>query len=117
MAEEIKLKGLSITEADREFTKDFPKLGSFTIRIPLPYEKARIISNTSRFLNGSSLESIQVRDYEFIRMLSTLDYVVVKHPEWWQSASDCANENFLEELWKFFVDCERKFDEFLKKNL
>lgn len=122
MSEEIKYKGLVITEAEREFSKDFgsdkagKEIGKFTIRIPLPSEKAQIISLTSRATGGVSLESITSKDYEFIRMIVTLNYVIVNNPRWWNGADNCPDEDFLIDLWKFYLDSEEKFQKKLKKN-
>lgn len=116
MENELKTKGLTISEADREYSKDFKKQGSFTIRIPLPFEKTQIVSITSRLLSGAALNSIRAEDYEYVRMIATLDFVIVKKPDEWVNASECPNDNFLLELWKFYLDSERKFETKLKKN-
>ena len=110
-------KGLDVTEQDREFTKDFGKRGSFTLRIPLPQENVDIINMTSRILNGAPLNSIQASDYEYARMLVTLNYVIQSHPNWWSSADECPDEDFLvSKLWRFYLDSEKKFKDMLKKN-
>ena len=117
MAEEIKFKGLTIGDAEREFTKDFgPKLGSFTVKIPLPFQKTQIMAITSRVLNGAPVESLRAQDYEYARMVATLDFVISKSPDWWSEAGNCPDDDFLMKLWDFYIDSEQKFFEFLKKN-
>lgn len=116
MADDIKFKGLTITPADRENTRLFGDKGSFTVRIPLPYEKLNILSNCSRVMAGASLETIYAKDYEYIRMIVTLNQVVTKGPDWWKNAGECPDEELLVELWKFYLDSQSAFDEKIRKN-
>jgi len=117
MDEKIQYKGLSITDAERIKTKDFgDKTGKFTVKIPLPYERTQIAAATSRSLGGAPLNSIQATDYEYARMITTLNYVIQDSPGWWNGAESCPDNDFLYELWKFFLDVEEKFFEYLKKN-
>lgn len=120
--EEIKYKGLNITDSEREFTEKFGKDmtgkddNSFTIMIPLPFQKVRIISATAQALGGISVDNILQADYEYARMIITLNYVITKHPKWWDGADKCPDDDFLYELWKFFLESEQKFQKFIKKN-
>jgi len=116
--EDIKFGNLTVTEADREFSKDFGKdKGIFTVRIPLPYQKASIFSSTSRAIGGLDVKSVRPEDYEYIRMIVTLNAVVVKSPQWWMGADNCPDDDFNFELWKFFLESESKFQGKLKKNV
>jgi len=116
MSEEIKFKSLVIKESDREFTRQFGESGSFTVRIPLPYQKTAIISATSRATGNAPIESLTVEEREYTRMIVTLNSVIVKSPDWWKGAETCPNDDFLEEVWTFYLDSEKKFLTELKKN-
>jgi len=119
MTEEAKkpeVSGFTVTEADREKTKVFGKKGSFTIKLPLPSEKIQIYAATSRVLGGANLNSIRGIDYEYARMIVTLNFVIIENPKWWDGADSCVDDNFLLELWSFYIEEEKRFSEFLKKN-
>ena len=106
-----------VTESEREFSNSFgDKYGTFSIRIPLPFEKVQIVAATSRFLNGATLESIRSDDYEYARMIVTLNHVLFEQPKWWTGADNCPDDNFLLKLWKLYRESEEKFENFLKKN-
>ena len=114
--DDLKFKGIALTDGDREFSKNFgEKGGTFTIRIPLPSQKMAIVSNTSRLLGGASLDSISAKDYEYARMIATLDFVITKNPDWWQGVNKCPDDSFLLELWKFYIESEESFFEKLRK--
>ena len=113
--EENKISKLSVMEKDREFTKVIGN-DSFTVRIPLPTQKATIISRTARALGGLSVESYLPEDYEYIRMLVTLNEVIVESPDLWEGADVCPDEALLGELWSFFITSGNSFQESLKKN-
>jgi len=115
MNEDEKNSSLEVTEEERTFTKNFDKRGRFSILMPLPYQKANIISSTSRALGGASLDSIKAEEYEYIRMIITLNFVLNDTPKWWKGADNCADEEFLFKLWEFFLDSEKKFQDLLKK--
>ncbi len=75
------------------------------------------MANASRLLNGTPLDGIRHQDYEYARMLAALDFTIIKYPADWKSATECPDEGFLLQLWEWYLDCERKFSEALKKNL
>jgi len=117
MADEIKYKGLTITDAERVKSKNFgEKQGTFSVKIPLPFEKTQIYAAVSRALGGASLNSIQAEDYEYTRMIVSLNFVITAHPDWWEGADKCPDDDFIFELWKFYLKCEEEFQKFLKKN-
>jgi len=112
---DVKFKSLVVKESDREFSKNIGD-DSFTVRIPLPYQKTTIIASTSRALGGANTDSISVSEREYVRMIITLNHVVVKSPPWWDGAETCPNDEFLNEIWEFYLSSERKFFSDLKKN-
>ena len=114
--DEVKFRGLVITNDKREFTKTF-KDEKFTVRIPLPFEKANIVATTARATGGLNINSIRPEDYEYLRMLVTLNATVVEYPSWWTAADKCPDEDLLFELWTFYIDSEKAFQEALKKNI
>jgi len=115
--EEIKISNLVITEKDREFTYNIGKGENITIRIPLPSKKAQIISQIARFLGGIDAKCFQPDDYNYIRMIVTLNSIIVESPEWWPGAEECPDEELLIKLWNFYLISEEKFKEQrLKKN-
>lgn len=113
--EEMKYGKLTISETDREFSKTING-NIFTVEIPLPTLKATIIAQTSRAIGGGNVNSYLPEDYEFIRMVVTLNHVIISHPTWWTGANKCPDEELLYELWEHFKSSEIKFQEFLKKN-
>ena len=115
--DEIKFKGMTIPETERVHSKNFgEKAGTFEIKIPLPFEKVQIYNATSRAIGGADLASIRPEDYEYARMLVSLNFVVSESPKWWNGADNCVDDDFLLELWKFYLECEKKFQSWLKKN-
>jgi hypothetical protein len=114
--EEIKLSKLIVKESDREFTKQIGNGEKITIRIPLPTNKATIITQVSRVLGGMDIKSFPREEYDYIKMLITLNNVIVDSPKWWEGADLCPDEDLLFELWNFYLESEIKFKEFLKKN-
>ena len=112
--EKIKLKSLVITEDQRRFTKIIDGDSKFTIEIPLPYQKANIISSIARTTGGASIDSIGYDQYEYIRMLITLSVVIVESPEWWEGPDKCPDEEINIELWRFYLDSEKEFQTRLK---
>lgn len=117
MSEEVKVRSMVISESDREFHKDFGENGKFSIRIPLPVQKANIISATSRATGGLNITSMRAEDYEYIRMIVTLNNVITSNPDWWKGADSCMDEDFLYDLWKWYTDSEKEFQGRLKKNM
>jgi hypothetical protein len=113
--EEVKLSNLVIKESDREYTVS-EKGENFTIRIPLPSEKAAIIAQTARSLGGLDIKCYPPEDYSFIRMIVTLNNVIVNSPKWWNGAEQCPDESLLMKLWNFYLKSENEFQAFLKKN-
>jgi len=110
MSEDVKFKGIAITDEDRTFTKDFGKdLGSFSLMIPLPYEKSHIFSATSRAINGADVKSLPSSDYEYIRMVVTMNSVITNSPSWWDGADKCPDDDFIIQLWRWYLDCEKEF--------
>lgn len=110
MDEKLKYKGIVISIDDRTFSKDFGKdFGKFSIKIPLPFEKSAIISSTSRALGGLSVDSMPKSDYEYIRMIITLNSVITDKPSWWEGADKCPDDDFLSQLWRWYIDCEIDF--------
>ena len=106
---------LAILEKDREFSITISN-GNFTIRIPLPLERATIIAQTARGLGGLDVKSFPPDDYEYVKIIITLNNIIIKSPDWWKGADACPDNSILVELWKFYQDSEIKFQEFLKKN-
>lgn len=107
--------GLSIKESDREFSIMING-GSFTIRIPLPLQRAGIIGDISAVMGGANINSFPDGDYNYIRKIVTLNSVITKHPDWWEGADKCPDEFLIEKLWSHFKSSEKDFREFLKKN-
>jgi len=114
MSEEIKFRNVVITQEQREFSTTIEG-DKFTLRIPLPFEKVHISSKISRAIGGSNLESIPASDYEYTRKIVTLNHVIVLNPDWWKGADQCPDEELLEQLWRFFGECEKKFSDSLKR--
>ena len=106
---------LAITEKEREFPITIGN-DCFTIQIPLPGDRATIIARIARALGGMDIKSYPPDDYEYVRMLITLNNTIVDSPKWWKGVETCASHELLQELWKHFLDSEIKFQEFLKKN-
>jgi hypothetical protein len=115
MSDESKPVGLSVTKEERTKVRTFEGRGKFELTIPLPIEKVQIVSNTSRLLGGSSLESVRSDDFEVMRMIATLNFVITNAPSWWTNAGECPDEDFLVKLWNWYLDEEKKFSDFLKK--
>jgi hypothetical protein len=116
MGEEQKIKSLVITEKEREFSTSIND-EEFVVRIPLPFEKSLIIAQTSRGLGGQDIKSFSAEDYEYVRMIITLNNVVVKSPKWWEGAGNCPDDTILIKLWNHYLNSEEKFQDFLKKNI
>jgi len=116
MGEELKIKSLIITEKSREFSISIND-ETFVVRMPLPYEKSIIMAQTSRALGGQDIKSYPLEDYEYTRMIITLNNVLVSTPDWWKGAGYCPDETILSKLWQHYLDSETKFQEFLKKNI
>lgn len=116
--DEMKVRNLVIGPEQREFTKTFQgDKEAFTIRMPLPFEKSQIISLTARAAGGQDYKSMPEDDYEYIRMIVTLNSCIIKNPSWWPGAEKCPDESLLFDLWKWFMECEKAFQEALKKNI
>jgi len=113
--EEIKFGALTVTEKDREQTKSING-ENFTVRVPLPSEKARIIAQTARALGGQNINSFPDDDYNYIKKIITLNNVIVDHPKWWEGAEYCLDPNLLDQLWQLYLESELKLQDFLKKN-
>jgi hypothetical protein len=111
----IKFRKLSITEAERERTKNFDG-DDFTIRIPLPLDKTVIIARVARAIGGQDINSMKPEDYDYIKMVITLNAVIVKNPDWWEDASKCPSDELLWNIYQFYQDSEIEFQENLKKN-
>jgi hypothetical protein len=112
---EDKNSNLVVTEKDREFSIVINN-DTFTVRMPLPGQKATIIAQISRAMGGLNINSFPEDDYEYIKMLVTLNNCIIDSPKWWTGAENCASNDLLNQLWKHFLDSEIKFQEFLKKN-
>jgi hypothetical protein len=110
MAEQdVKYMGITVSVEDRKFHKDFGKQGKFSVQIPLPYEKSSIMAACSRAIGGNNASSLPVNDYEYVRMLVTLNTVVVDSPPWWEGADKCPDDTFLNEIWRWYLSCEEEF--------
>jgi hypothetical protein len=116
MGEEYRIKSLVITEKDKEFPTTING-EEFIVSIPLPYEKSIIIAQTSRALGGQDIKSFPQEDYEYVRMVITLNNVLTKTPSWWKGAGYCLDDSLLLKLWNHYLSAEEKFQEFLKKNI
>lgn len=112
---ELKIGSFAITDNHRQETKAF-RGSNFTVQVPLPGERATILAMISRFM-GSDINTYTQTDYEYIRMLITLNNVVVESPDWWTNALDCIDEELLYDLWDFYLEKEKSFKQFLKKNV
>ena len=116
MADDVKFKGIAITDDDRQFVKDFGKeLGNYAINIPLPFQKSQIFAACSRAIGGADVKSLPPTDYEYIRMIITLNTVIIDSPPWWNGADNCPDDDFLFELWRWYLDCEKEFAARLKR--
>ena len=114
MEKDVKFKGVPITVEDRRFTKNFGKeLGSFTLEIPLPFEKVSIMAATSR-VAGGDINAIAPEEREYTRMVVTLNTVIKEHPPWWEGADTCPDDDFLNKLWRWYLGCENEFTARLK---
>jgi len=115
MEETIKFRKLIITNAEREFQTTKGE-DTFSVKIPLPIEKSQIITRIARATGGMDVNSFKPEDYDYITMIITLNAVIVAKPDWWDGADKCPDEGLLWELYKFYIDSERQFQENLKKN-
>jgi hypothetical protein len=108
--------GISITTDDRRFGQKFNG-EDFEVEMPLPSQKAYIISQIARVGGGFSREVLGEAQYGYITMCVTLQNQIVKHPDWWKGTDNCADENLLEEIWRFYLESEKNFDSRLKRKL
>jgi hypothetical protein len=115
MEKSIKFRKLTITEADREFSTTIEE-DQFTIKIPLPLERSQIIARIARATGGLPVSSMTPEDYEYMKMIITLNQVIVKHPDYWEGADACPDDGLLWKLYQHYLDSELKFQENLKKN-
>jgi hypothetical protein len=114
MDSSVNFKGAAVTEQDRQFTKSFGKGEEFSILIPLPFDKISIAAGTTRALGGHSQEQVGAEVFEYTRMVVTLNTVVSTSPQWWSGAENCPDDNYLFELWRWYLDCEKNFTDRLK---
>lgn len=115
MAEDIKFKGFEITEDDRTFRKEFEEGGgNFSVVVPLPYEKTAIHTAVARSLGGLARDSVGKEEYEYARMVVTLNQVIKDKPAWWKGAQSCPSDDFLYALWRWYLDVEQEFDDRVK---
>ena len=106
---EVKYKGgVTITEEDRQFVTTIDS-DKFTIQIPTQFEKTVITNAVSRLIGGVNIESIELREYERIKMVATLCKVVKFAPDWWTSADECPDEDLLWKLWRFYLEANDSF--------
>jgi hypothetical protein len=115
MKDEIKVRNMVITIADRQ---KIIKIGddNFTFQIPLPVERVQLSTQIANYIGGKDLKSLQAYEYQFAKMIVTLNFVIVKAPDWWEGSEKCIDDNLLGELYKEFNDFEEEFQESLKKN-
>jgi len=114
MAEEkLKYKKVLITEQEREFAITVGE-DSFTIRIPTPIGKTQIYTSVARVV-GESANALTLDEREYIKMIITLNHVLVNKPEWWEGADKCPDEELLYKLYSFYKKSEEDFQENLKK--
>lgn len=115
MGEEVKYNGVNI-ETILVHTKDFGESGKFTIRLPNPFQKTKIIAATTRALEGFGKEAVGEDQYEYVRMLVTLNSIIQEpFPSGWTSADACPDEELLYSIWGWCLDCEKKFATELKR--
>jgi hypothetical protein len=115
MEKPIKFRSLSITEQQREKTITI-KDDKFTIRLPLPLDKVRLITQIARATGGLDINSIPAAEYDYIRIIVTLNFVIVSFPDWWDGADKCMDTDLLNELYNFYIESEEEFLKNLKKN-
>lgn len=82
---------------------------TFKIKFPTPLEQMRIEREISLKLGGAPLDSVPQVSYNVIRMCTTLDFVIVEHPDWWETAGDCYDEDLLSKLWDKYLEELNKF--------
>jgi hypothetical protein len=116
MSDDVRVGSMVVTEDDRTFKKTFEDRGSFTIRLPLPFERVHIMSSMVRTLNGAPTSSLSVFDQEYLRKVITLNVVTTETPEGWKGADQCPDDALLSSLWAWYMKCEAEFEEKLKKN-
>ena len=114
MADE-KLGSLVITEDDRVFEKEFPNRGKFQVRIPRPYEKIHITTTMAKLLGGGSVEALDPMDRDYMRKVLTLD-LLLTGPNGWANASSCSDEDLIESLWVWYLECEAMFRRRLRES-
>jgi len=76
---------------------------SFTFKFPNPKQQMMIERDVALKLGGVPLDSVPQIAYNMLRMCTTLDYVLVKKPEWWETAAECYDEDMLNELWERYL--------------
>ena len=105
---EEKLGSLVITEEDRVFEKEFPKRGKFRVRIPRPFERIHVNATMAKLLGGGSADALSPLDREYMVRVLMLD-LILTGPEGWPGANNCSDEELLEALWLWYLECETLF--------
>ena len=86
-------------------------IGQFVLQLATPRQNINIINRVSKELGGvnASLFSISTADYEYTRMIITLDTVIIEAPSEWKSAYDCYHEDVLKKLYSEYQELEASF--------
>ena len=115
MKDDIKIRGMIITLQDRQ---RIIKVGddAFTVQIPLPGDRVNLSTQIANAIGGRDLKSIPTYEYQFTKMIVTLNFVLVKTPDWWDGAENCMDEDLLATLYKEYDEFEADFQKSLKKN-
>lgn len=116
MSDDVRVGSMVVTEDDRTFKKAFEERGSFTLRLPLPFERVHIMGSMVRTLGGAPTSSLSVFDQDYLRKVITLNVVLLDTPEGWKGADQCPDDELLANLWAWYMKCEEEFAEKLKKN-
>lgn len=112
---EYRLKDIRYIEQDRQKTIMLEG-ETFIIKALFPKDQREIARRVAIEQNGLPVSAFSVDDrYRFIRDI-TVDYAIVKAPDWWRSVQDCIDDALIDTLYKEIQDWTTEFQELLKKN-
>ena len=82
---------------------------SFTVKFPTPYEQMKIERDIALAVGGVPLDTLPQAAYNMTRMVVTLDAVIEKAPDWWESAGKVYDEDLLIKLWDEYIKAKEDF--------